>query len=628
LFQSVFFVKSKRLAMSSPILTTKLFIPTIRSGIVPRPKLIQKLNAGRENNLILVSAPAGYGKTTLLAEWISQQVIPLFVPESIEEIMMCWKKINICEGCVVLLLLLVLLLNAGCGRVPSDLSTEERINRVENSLLLNKSIYDRMEYHSVPGMSIAVINDFEIEWAKGYGVMELGKDDHLVTPDTLFQAGSVAKPVTAITALHFVDQDLLDLDENVNHRLVSWQIPENEYTAQGDVTLRRLLSHTAGINQGLNAGYAPGEEVPALLQSLEGVYPANTLPVRVDRIPGTECYYSNGGYLVVVQLLEDVTGKSFTEITHEAVFGPLNMTSSTYQQMLPEELAARTATPHGWDVIEWQEVPGLVGEIHIHDPGYGGLWTTAPDLAKLGVEIMQTHAGNSEKILTQEMVLQMTATLAEDVPMQAPFNVDQGLGFNLWHLGGNTWFIHFGGSFPGYISVLLLQPERGFGVAILTNSFTGYELIWEILYSLFYGYGILPTTGQLLGIGYSLLLVVAAFLFWLRSSSTQKVKSKVATIATILIMLTAIAILVLMLRFWGPWGGYQVHPLWKGESVLNKALLGIFFSTPVFLLAMLLLIWRKQSWSFRERVYYTLMVVGALLGIFLLRDLWPLMFWG
>jgi CubicO group peptidase (beta-lactamase class C family) len=544
---------------------------------------------------------------------------------------------NLCLAIVALVLLL-----ASCGQpVASPIpDLEERILRVENGLLLTETIADRMETHNVPGVSIAVANGSEIEWAKGYGVLELGGSEP-VTPETLFQAGSVAKPVTAVGALHYVERGRLDLDENVNDRLASWRVPDNEFTAQADVTLRRLLSHTAGVNQGLNRGYAPGEKVPTMQQVLDGEPPANSLPVRVDRVPGTEEYYSNGGYLIVVQLLQDVLDKPFSEVMEEAVFGPVGMTSSTFEQTLPAELEARAATPHGWDVVAWQESPGLVGETHIHDPGYGGLWTTAPDLALFGAEVMRAHAGESETVLSQDMANLMLTTVTEGIPMQEPFDADQALGFSLLNLGQETWFIHFGGSFPGYISVLLAQPERGFGVAIMTNAWSGDALIWEILYSIFYAYGIFPTTGQVLGMGYSLLLFLAAFLLWpvsyvVRTVRTRKLdgtkagsrQGKIATIARVVAMLTVTAVFALSLLYRGPLGGSLVHSLDRGETVLTKALLGIFFSTPIILVALTALVWKNRYWSLPERVRYTLVVLGALVGVFILRDLWGLMFWG
>lgn len=499
-----------------------------------------------------------------------------------------------------------------------------------------------MEYHNVPGVSIAVINDFELEWARGYGVLELGGDEP-ITPDTLFQAASISKPVTAVGALHYVEQGLLDLNENVNDRLVSWRIPENEFTEQADVTLYRLLSHTAGVNQGLYRGYTPGEEVPTMQQVLDGEPPANSPPVRVDRVPGTEEHYSNGGYLIVAQLLEDTLGKPFSEILQEAVFGPIEMTSSTFEQSLPAELAARAATAHGWDIDVWQESPGLVapGKWHAQDVGMSGLWTTAPDLARFAAEIMRAYAGESEVVLSQEMAELMLTPVAEGIPLQEPFGADQALGFSLLHLGQETFMIHFGGSFPGYISVLVAQPERGFGVIILTNAWSGDEIIWEILYSIFYAYGILPSTGQVLNMGYSLVLFLAVFALWPGSYVVRKIRTrkmenveiehrqpKTATIARVVALLTVMAVLVFTFLYRGPLGGALVHSLDRGETIFTKALLGLFFSTPIILAVLTVLAWRNRYWSFPERVQYTIIVLAALVGVYILRDLWPLMFWG
>jgi CubicO group peptidase (beta-lactamase class C family) len=534
------------------------------------------------------------------------------------------------------------LLLVGCGRAIASPSPdlEERIRKVENGLVFTKTITDRMEANNVPGVSIAVIHDFKIDWSKGYGVLELGGSE-AVTSDTLFQAGSIAKPVTAVGALHYTELGLLSLDENVNDKLESWQIPENEYTAQADVTLRRLLSHTGGVNQGLNRGYAPDEEVPTMLQALEGEPPANSIPVRVDRVPGSQEYYSNGGYLIVAQLLQDVLGKPFSDVMEEAVFAPTGMSSSTFAQTLPAEFEARAAVPHGWDVDAWQESPGLVEEVYTHDPGYGGLWTTAPDLAQFAIELMRAHAGQSDLVLSQEMTNVMLTPVTEGIPLQEPFDADQALGFSLIHLGEETFMIHFGGSFPGYISVLVAQPEHGFGVVIMTNSWSGDELIWEILYSVLYAYGILPSTGQVLAMGYSLLLFLAVIVLWPASTLVRKCRNrksgqdrieagwgKGAAAARAVALLTVTAILVLMFLYRGPLGGYLVHSLDRGETPLTKALLGAFFSTPIFLVIFTVLAWKKGYWSTRERVWYTVIVLAALVGVYLLSDLFNLMFWG
>jgi CubicO group peptidase (beta-lactamase class C family) len=373
----------------------------------------------------------------------------------------------------------------------SDL--DERIQRVENGLYERSAeglpigekltIAERMEYYKVPGVSIAVINDFEIKWAKGYGVLEAGGDQP-VTPDTLFQSASIGKPVTAAVALHFVEQGLLDLDEDVNDKLVSWKVPENEFTAQEKVTLRRLLSHTAGVTVPGFRGYAQGEEIPTLLQVLDGEYPANNLPIRVDIVPGTEFRYSGGGYMIVQQLLEDVVGKPFPEIMRETILGPTGMTSSIYAVPLPEGLESRAATAHS----SWGEpAPGKWHELVCMGAG-GGLWTTPSDLARFAIEIMQSRAGQSNVVLSQEMVYQM---LTPQVDLD-DYN-RMGLGFPLEGEGQDPLFWATGRNLPGFLSLLIAFPERGLGIVVMTNGDAGDSLYDEILMSVDIEYGLFNT---------------------------------------------------------------------------------------------------------------------------------------
>jgi hypothetical protein len=235
----------------------------------------------------------------------------------------------------------------------------------------------------------------------------------------------------------------------------------------------------------------------------------------------------------------------------------------------------------------------------------------------------------------------MLAPVAEGIPLQEPFAAEQSLGFSLLHLSSETFIIHFGGAFPGHISCLIAQPERGFGVAILTNGWSGYELIWEVLYSIFYAYGILPTTGQVLSMAYNLLLFLSVSALWPVRYLVRRIRARGsataaggyrqgtwATVARVVVMLTVTAILVLTCLYRGPLGGYLVSDRARGEAPLMKALLGVFFSTPIVMVVLVGLVWKNRTWSILERLQYTLVVLGALVGVILLRDLWGLMFWG
>jgi len=227
----------------------------------------------------------------------------------------------------------------GQGGPATPSALEARIERVENGLLPPAKIKgeatkgmklpDRMQFYKAPAVSIAVINDGRFEWARAYGTLEAGgKVPARVT--TIFQAASLSKPVTAMAALSLVQQGKLDLDTDVNGRLKSWQVPESEFTKTQKVTLRRILSHSAGLTVPGFLGYASDAQLPTLIQILNGTPPANSQPVRVEMIPGTKFRYAGGGYVVLQQLLTDVSGKSFPDLLDQFVLKKLGMDQAVF----------------------------------------------------------------------------------------------------------------------------------------------------------------------------------------------------------------------------------------------------------------------------------------------------------
>ena len=405
------------------------------------------------------------------------------------------------------------LLLGGCGQPVATPTTEadpsgpvqERIQGVENGLIAvtaegglelgnPKTLAERMEHYGVPGVSIAVINDYQLDWAKGYGVLEAGGDER-VTPDSLFNAGSIAKPVSAAAALALVERGLLDLDQDVNDKLVSWQVPDNEYTTEEKVTLRRLLSHSAGLTDGFpmrsssdpefewwtaSEGEAPDVTIQQLLEAQPPTDDGS--PTRVTQVPGTAYQYSNFGYGVVQLLMTDVTHQPFSELVQETVLGPVGMPSSTFEQPLPEELRDRATTEH---YVNGQPFEGKRHHYPILAPA--GLWTTPSDLARFAVEIMRARAGESDLLLSQEMAGEM---LTPQVEVRESFLSDSyGLGFDLAGEGQEFRFMHTGGTW-GSTCMLWVHPETGQGAVIMTNSASGEGAIrFEILLSIAAEYG-------------------------------------------------------------------------------------------------------------------------------------------
>jgi CubicO group peptidase (beta-lactamase class C family) len=378
--------------------------------------------------------------------------------------------------------LLICLTSGGCAAEEVDLKA--RIQRVETNLLPGPGIViqgepwpqatlaARMEAYSMPGISIAVFRDFQVEWAKGYGVLsEEGGEP--VTPTTLFQAASISKPVAAAAALSLVQEGLLDLDEDINQKLKSWKVSENDFTAEKKVTLRGLLSHTAGLTVHGFPGYARDRDIPTLVQVLDGEKPANTGAIQVDITPGSQWRYSGGGYTVMQLLLIDVSGKPFPKILRERVLQPAGMSESTYEQPLPESRFAQASTAHlrnGKPVKGgWHTYPEMAA---------AGLWTTPTDLCRFAIALSQAFHGRSEVPLSQDTVREMLTEV----------DGRYGLGFSVEGEGDRLRFSH-GGSNAGFKCTLVAWAHSGEGVAIMTNGDLGGSLSTEVLRSLALEYG-------------------------------------------------------------------------------------------------------------------------------------------
>jgi len=377
------------------------------------------------------------------------------------------KRLNI------FLAALSLLLVSCTSKPPSDISL---IETIENSLLpavLVKgeeidgfNIKERMQHYHIPGVSIAFLNGGEIVWAKGYGFAS-ADSSRLVDESTLFQAASISKPVAALAALALVEEGKIGLDEDVNRYLKGWQVEENKFTREEKVTLRRILSHSAGFTVHGFGGYAFDDEVPTTVQVLNGEEPANSGRIYPDAAPGARYSYSGGGYTVMQKMLTDITGKAFPELMEEAVLSIIGMESSTYQQPLPEELQENAASGHyaSGEMIEgrWHTYPEMAA---------AGLWTTPTDLLGYAVEVQQSYAGESNLILSQDMTREMLT----------PQINNHGLGPVTLGSGGFITFSHGGGN-AGFSCSLYVFTKKRQGVAIMTNGDRGGELLSEILRS-------------------------------------------------------------------------------------------------------------------------------------------------
>lgn len=365
---------------------------------------------------------------------------------------------------------------------PAQGTLEARIARVEAGLAphvmvgadaVTWTLEERLAHYKVPGLAIAVINGGKVEWSRQYGVRD-AKSGRPVDATTLFQVASITKPVAATVALQLVEKGVLDLDRDVNSYLKSWKVPENEFTREQKVTVRRLLSHSAGLTVRGFGGYAAGQPVPSILQVLDGTPPANNDPVRVDLTPGTRYRYSGGGYTVLQLLVEDVTGRPLSELVDEMILTPAGLTHSSIADPLPARLAGLRASGHGRDGVPFPGRSFLRG-----GSACCGLWTTASDLAGFAVETQRALRGESSALMKQATAKAMSTPTGSE---------SMGLGWALARHGDAVYLNHGGGN-PGFSSFLIFHPTAGYGVAIVTNSDNGGGLAQEIVRSVAHEYG-------------------------------------------------------------------------------------------------------------------------------------------
>lgn len=364
------------------------------------------------------------------------------------------------------------------------------IARIENNLVPRlvirgrpeapRTMTDRMAFYRVPGVSLAFFNSERILWTRQYGVLDAGSG-RPVTADTVFQASSISKTATALAALRLVRDGKLGLDDDVAGRLAGWTIPPTDLTATEKVTVRRLLSHNAGVTVHGFAGYGPGEPLPSLRQILDGAPPANNPPITVDKVPGSGFRYSGGGYVVLQQLLADVTDEPFAESLDRTVLMPAGMTRSAFVLGPPGAAGPKAASGHTADGLP---MPG--GGAVFPELAPAGLWATPSDLARLAMELAREADGRSDRILDQTLAREMLTRQAGV----------WGLGVDLSATHAEPSFSHVGTN-PGFQANLIFIPGRDQGLAVMTNGANQSGFFLEIVMAVAREYG-WPGFGQVI----------------------------------------------------------------------------------------------------------------------------------
>jgi CubicO group peptidase (beta-lactamase class C family) len=363
-----------------------------------------------------------------------------------------------------------------------DPEVDARIKRVELDVIPldssrrdagpARSIAQRMAELHVPGLSIALFDEGRIQWAKGYGVRDV-QTGAPVDASTLFQAASVSKPVSAVGMFRLAEMGKLSLDDDVNLQLKGWKLPENEFTRTEKVTLRRVVTHMAGLTGHGFYGYAPGAPIPTLAQILDGAPPANSPPVRVDAVPVTIERYSGGGFVLMQLLMEERSGRPFAGLMDDLVLQRAGMRDSSFAQPLPVSMRGRATAGHAADGTREKG-----GDNVYPEQAAAGLWTTPSDLARFMLAVGRSYRGEPEGLLSQASARAMLT--------EVPGGSGQGFGlsgtgegFRYRHDGGNIGFRCYAVAFAG----------TGRGVVFMTNSDSGAQLILEVAHAISRQYG-------------------------------------------------------------------------------------------------------------------------------------------
>ena len=370
---------------------------------------------------------------------------------------------------ITVLLLTLIIISCTPDAADDQELVKQKIASVENGLQPNLqiagdslplyNIEERMRELGIPGVSIAVLNNGEVEWAKGYGMAD-SSENRAVDTETMFLAGSISKPVAALRAHQLAEAGVIHLDSNVNNYLTSWQVPDNAFTVNQKVTTRRILNHTAGLTVWGFPGYDKGDTIPTVVEVLDGK--GNTDSVRVYKEPGESWMYSGGGYTIMQLMITDVEQNSFPAIMQENVLNPLGMTSSSFENPLPAKyhpIAATGYRRNGEEVEgKWPIYPEMAA---------AGLWTTPSQLILWAKEIQAIQQSENDGLLKKATV----------IAMLTPGMNDHGLG-----PGVSEHSYGHGGADEGFRARLIAWKDSPIAIVIMVNSDNG-SIIQEILLS-------------------------------------------------------------------------------------------------------------------------------------------------
>lgn len=269
--------------------------------------------------------------------------------------------------------------------------------------LKNINIEELMKHYNVPGLSITLLEGGQISGTENYGLLEV-KSNRKANDDSSFSACSISKFLTGMLSMKLVEEGLFNLDVDVNESLVSWKVPVNDFTKNKKVTLRNLLSHQSGIKdpEGSFSELNSNIGIPSMVEIFEGETPYCKVPIDVKCEPESEFHYSDAGFCIIQQLIEDVTEIPFHQVMNEQIFEPLGMVNSQFHTTMLE------VDRHNFSCGHNKNGELVEGKYPIYPyPAASGLWTISLDLAALVLELMNAVKGESKVGISESLAKEM-----------------------------------------------------------------------------------------------------------------------------------------------------------------------------------------------------------------------------
>ena len=353
-----------------------------------------------------------------------------------------------------ILFLLIILVSCNTNKKNIKQSTE----KLEN---LTTEVLDLMKENKLSGMSIAVINNYEIIWNKEYGYKENGLKNE-INKNTAYSTASITKAITATTCLILDEAKKIDIDRPIRYYLKRWSLPKSKYLEKTDLTIRHLLSHTGGTSHSGYADFYENDAVPSLTQILNGEgLPNYDKGIEILFEPGTDVYYSGGGYVIIQMALEDTLNKPFKDIVKETIFQPLKMNHTTLPQPNERGFSKNVAKVHN---IEQQII--RTGLPICPQLAPSGTWSTAKDLALFAIETQKALGGQKTKVISSGVAKELSTIVTYKYAGGGALGWQRSYGF------GNLDWLTIMGQNTGVGGEINISMKDGKGIVMLANGET------------------------------------------------------------------------------------------------------------------------------------------------------------